>query len=171
MVEPGIYATEWAGSSAKRASGLPAYAGVHAEAHRRCWMNQATPVLPPPALLTIVDTQSPPLRALFGVAPLGIVRSVYTERLNAWGVAARRCLGACLGIIAVRAGDETDASATVVRWRHNTRRRSITKARCVRVVRARHDRHQRADPGSTGELQLRRLGQSAAPASSAASLT
>jgi hypothetical protein len=36
------------------------------------------------ALLKIVDTQEPPLRVLFGTAPLNIIDSIYKDRLKHW---------------------------------------------------------------------------------------
>jgi NAD(P)-dependent dehydrogenase (short-subunit alcohol dehydrogenase family) len=87
LIEPGIYATDWAGSSAKRAHGLPAYAGVReqaAEATAAMLGEPGDPAATASALLKIVDTEKPPLRALFGVVPLGLVRSAYEERLDAW---------------------------------------------------------------------------------------
>jgi len=56
LIEPGGFATDWGGSSARHAEPHDAYAGVH----------------------------EPPLRAFFGSRPLGIAEKHYERRLATW---------------------------------------------------------------------------------------
>jgi len=85
LVEPGSFATDWAGSSAVHADPLPAYEDL------RRTMAQLTagavyedPVNAGPALLDIVDAENPPLRVFFGSSNLALVESTYQKRLDTW---------------------------------------------------------------------------------------
>jgi NAD(P)-dependent dehydrogenase (short-subunit alcohol dehydrogenase family) len=87
LVEPGGYATDWGGSSARHAAPLPAYDEVHAmveatRAARRT--NPGDPAASSAALLQVVDAAEPPLRIFFGLAPLGIAEADYESRLATW---------------------------------------------------------------------------------------
>jgi NAD(P)-dependent dehydrogenase (short-subunit alcohol dehydrogenase family) len=85
LVEPGGFATDWAGSSAVHTRHLPAYDGVR-EAFASA-MSGATfgdPTAVGPALLRIVDAENPPVRVFFGTVPLHLVPPVYAERLKTW---------------------------------------------------------------------------------------
>jgi NAD(P)-dependent dehydrogenase (short-subunit alcohol dehydrogenase family) len=88
LVEPGGFATDWAGSSAVHATPIPEYDPVRAAL--RAGMAQLPPAFigdpkaAGPALLTIVDAAEPPLRVFFGVMPHHIVPGVYAERLKTW---------------------------------------------------------------------------------------
>ncbi|GAP52930.1 SDR family oxidoreductase [Streptomyces azureus] len=85
LVEPGGFATDWAGSSATFAERLPAYDDLRA-ALAANWSNieGGDPTATGAALLKIVDADNPPLRVFFGTSPLHLVPQVYAERLKAW---------------------------------------------------------------------------------------
>jgi NAD(P)-dependent dehydrogenase (short-subunit alcohol dehydrogenase family) len=85
LVEPGGYATDWAGSSAAQARPLPAYDGVReAIAAALAGAPVGDPAAAGLALLKVVDAENPPLRVFFGAFPLQIVRRAYAERLEVW---------------------------------------------------------------------------------------
>ncbi len=86
LIEPTGYATDWAGSSAKRATELPAYEPVrqHAARARARRFTPGDPVATRDAVLRLVDTPSPPLRLFLGEAPLGIATADYESRLASW---------------------------------------------------------------------------------------
>jgi NAD(P)-dependent dehydrogenase (short-subunit alcohol dehydrogenase family) len=86
LIEPGGFATDWGGSSARHASAMPAYDGVREQAASRP-SRRGTPGDPKAtgkAILTLVDAAEPPLRVFFGEAPLGIVTADYESRLATW---------------------------------------------------------------------------------------
>jgi NAD(P)-dependent dehydrogenase (short-subunit alcohol dehydrogenase family) len=87
IVEPGAFATDWAGPSARRAQELVAYADKH-EAFRQRRANVATssgdPRASAEAVLRIVDAEEPPLRCFLGAVPLGIAEQDYEGRLATW---------------------------------------------------------------------------------------
>jgi NAD(P)-dependent dehydrogenase (short-subunit alcohol dehydrogenase family) len=86
LIEPGGYSTDWSGSSAGRATELPAYADLRERAN--AWRAQrgkpGDPVATRDAVLKIVDSDDPPLRVFFGEAPLGIATADYESRLATW---------------------------------------------------------------------------------------
>jgi NAD(P)-dependent dehydrogenase (short-subunit alcohol dehydrogenase family) len=85
LVEPGGFATDWAGSSAVHAEPNPAYDHLRAAmAQRRGGAKYGDPAAAGPALLRIVDAENPPLRVLFGSQPLEIVKHIYAQRLQTW---------------------------------------------------------------------------------------
>jgi NAD(P)-dependent dehydrogenase (short-subunit alcohol dehydrogenase family) len=87
LIEPGGYATDWGGSSAKHATALPAYAPVHeaaAEARRTRTSQPGDPVATRAAVLKVVDAEKPPLRIFFGDGPLAIATRDYESRLATW---------------------------------------------------------------------------------------
>lgn len=85
LVEPGGYATDWAGSSATHAEPLPAYQPLReAMAARSGGATMGDPAAAGPTLLEIVDAEQPPLRVLFGVQPIQIVKGLYAQRLATW---------------------------------------------------------------------------------------
>jgi NAD(P)-dependent dehydrogenase (short-subunit alcohol dehydrogenase family) len=87
IIEPGAYATDWAGPSAKTASPLPDYDPVRAIAAEQRRARVATPGDPPAtrgAVLAIVDAEKPPLRVFFGDGPLRIATADYESRLAEW---------------------------------------------------------------------------------------
>lgn len=87
LVEPGGFATDWGGPSARHATPLPAYEEAHAQA--AAWRATRTTDLGDPsasaeAILRVVDAENPPLRVFFGAAPLGIATADYEQRLATW---------------------------------------------------------------------------------------
>ncbi|GAA1642605.1 SDR family oxidoreductase [Actinoplanes couchii] len=85
LVEPGGFATDWAGSSAVRATPQPAYQPLRdAMAARAGGAQYGDPAAAGPALLQIVDAENPPLRVLFGSQPTQIVKHLYAQRLQTW---------------------------------------------------------------------------------------
>jgi NAD(P)-dependent dehydrogenase (short-subunit alcohol dehydrogenase family) len=86
LIEPGGFATDWAGPSARNAAQLPAYDGVRerALAARARRFSPGDPVATRAAVLTLVDAPEPPLRLFLGEAPLGIATADYESRLAAW---------------------------------------------------------------------------------------
>lgn len=88
LVEPGPYATEWSGPSAKHAVPLPAYDSVREESDRararRVGHGSGDPAATAAAVLELVDAPHPPLRAFLGDGPLAIARQDYESRLAEW---------------------------------------------------------------------------------------
>jgi NAD(P)-dependent dehydrogenase (short-subunit alcohol dehydrogenase family) len=85
LVEPGGFATDWAGSSAAHAEPNPAYQPIRgAMAARAGGAQYGDPAAAGPALLQIVDADNPPLRVLFGSQPTQIVKHLYAQRLQTW---------------------------------------------------------------------------------------
>ncbi|MFD6556012.1 SDR family oxidoreductase [Streptomyces sp. NPDC058398] len=87
LIEPGGFATDWAGSSSSTSEQLPAYAEFHKEVQEQRRKRVGTPGDPrasAAAVLEIVDADEPPLRCFFGAAPLGIARADYEQRLATW---------------------------------------------------------------------------------------
>jgi len=85
LVEPGGFATDWSGASASFAEQLPAYDGLRAalaEGWRDVKLGDPTAV--GPALLKIVDADTPPLRVFFGTEGLDMIPHVYADRLKTW---------------------------------------------------------------------------------------
>jgi NAD(P)-dependent dehydrogenase (short-subunit alcohol dehydrogenase family) len=86
LVEPGGYSTDWSGSSAGRATPLPAYDELREKT--AAWRAQrgtpGDPAATRDAILEIVDAENPPLRVFFGEAPLGIATADYESRLATW---------------------------------------------------------------------------------------
>jgi NAD(P)-dependent dehydrogenase (short-subunit alcohol dehydrogenase family) len=83
IVEPGGYATEWAGPSATYSAPEPAYDGLR-RAMEGIELTLGDPASAASALLKIVDTEEPPLRVIFGRQPYDAVQQVYAERLKTW---------------------------------------------------------------------------------------
>jgi NAD(P)-dependent dehydrogenase (short-subunit alcohol dehydrogenase family) len=85
LIEPGGFATDWGGSSAKHAEPLEAYEHVHeASERRRAGNRPGDPVASAEAVIRIVDAEEPPLRVFFGTAPLPIAERDYESRLATW---------------------------------------------------------------------------------------
>ena len=89
LVEPGGFATDWAGPSSKRSESLPAYAEAREtmERERRSRAGSGGPGDPKAssaALLKIVDASEPPLRVFFGNAPIDIAKADYARRIATW---------------------------------------------------------------------------------------
>ena len=85
LVEPGGFATDWAGSSAVHAAPNPAYDQIRqAMAERASGAQYGDPTAAGPALLHVIDAEQPPLRVLFGSQPTQIVKHLYAQRLQTW---------------------------------------------------------------------------------------
>ncbi len=87
LIEPGGFSTDWAGPSSKRATPLPEYDEVHAEADRKRSQRMPTPGDPTAsarAILKVVDATPPPLRVFFGEKPLELAKADYASRLANW---------------------------------------------------------------------------------------
>jgi NAD(P)-dependent dehydrogenase (short-subunit alcohol dehydrogenase family) len=87
LIEPGGFATDWAGSSARHSAELPDYAELHeqtAQARRKRVGTPGDPVASAAAVLKVVDAEEPPLRVFLGSAPLGIATADYESRLATW---------------------------------------------------------------------------------------
>jgi NAD(P)-dependent dehydrogenase (short-subunit alcohol dehydrogenase family) len=87
LVEPGLFGTDWAGSSAKHAASLPAYASRHQDANaltESILGEPSDPTATAAALLTVVDAENPPLRIIFGATMLPIVKNFYQDRITGW---------------------------------------------------------------------------------------
>jgi NAD(P)-dependent dehydrogenase (short-subunit alcohol dehydrogenase family) len=85
IVEPGGFATEWGGPSAKRAAQIPAYdcARVKIAAFRSTNV-PGDPEATGPAMLKVVDAEQPPLRIFFGSGGLPMTRAEYARRIATW---------------------------------------------------------------------------------------
>jgi NAD(P)-dependent dehydrogenase (short-subunit alcohol dehydrogenase family) len=81
LVEPGGFATDWAGASATFATPNPAYDALRSGG---AGMSMPEPVGFGPAILDVVDADPAPLRVFFGQLPTQIVPSVYEQRLATW---------------------------------------------------------------------------------------
>ncbi|WP_366943441.1 SDR family NAD(P)-dependent oxidoreductase [uncultured Williamsia sp.] len=81
-VEPGPYATNFAGGGLGRSEHLAAYDGVRDRIDRSGW-TLGDPVATRAAILDIVDAENPPSRIVLGRALDGIERD-YAERLRIW---------------------------------------------------------------------------------------
>ncbi|MGY1826622.1 SDR family oxidoreductase [Blastococcus sp. SYSU DS0541] len=87
IIEPGAYATDWAGSSARHAAPEPAYDDFRvqaAEARKARAGNPGDPLATREAVLQLVDMEDPPLRVFFGDGPLSIATRDYESRLAEW---------------------------------------------------------------------------------------
>jgi NAD(P)-dependent dehydrogenase (short-subunit alcohol dehydrogenase family) len=87
LIEPGGFATDWGGASARHAEPLEAYADVHeASRSRRAAGAQVAgdPHASAEAIMRIVDSEVPPLRCFLGRVPLGVAESDYEGRLATW---------------------------------------------------------------------------------------
>jgi NAD(P)-dependent dehydrogenase (short-subunit alcohol dehydrogenase family) len=87
LIEPGGFATDWGGPSAKHAEPLAAYDEFRehvAEQRARRAAGRGDPAASAQAVLRIVDADDPPLRVFFGAAPLGIAEADYESRLATW---------------------------------------------------------------------------------------
>lgn len=85
LVEPTGYATEWSTASAVRTAAMPAYEGVRARA-ALAWRDRTpgNPQATAEALLRLVDSEDPPLRAFLGKGLLEMVQAEYAQRLETW---------------------------------------------------------------------------------------
>ncbi len=88
IIEPGGYATDWAGDSAKRTEPIAAYDAfrekVDEDRKSRNSAGPGDPTASAAAVLAIVDADEPPLRVFLGAAPLGIAKADYAGRIETW---------------------------------------------------------------------------------------
>lgn len=86
LVEPGPYATDWAGASATHATPIAAYDSVRAALAARSLPPEVygDPAAVGPAILRLVDSATPPLRLFLGVLPTMLVPGTYQARLAEW---------------------------------------------------------------------------------------
>src|SRR6267154_4833549 len=85
IVEPGGYATDWGGPSAKRSTQMPAYDGARAVIAAFRGNNvPGDPDATGPAILKVVDAKDPPLRIFFGSGGLPLTRAEYARRIETW---------------------------------------------------------------------------------------
>jgi len=88
LVEPGGFATDWAGSSAVHANPNPAYDAMRSTmAEQRKSMPAGMtgdPKAAGRAILKVVDAELPPLRVFFGTVPTQMVPHLYAQRLKTW---------------------------------------------------------------------------------------
>jgi NAD(P)-dependent dehydrogenase (short-subunit alcohol dehydrogenase family) len=85
IVEPGGFATDWGGPSAKRAAPMTAYDGARAaiEGVRSKYV-PGDPDATGLAILKVVDAKDPPLRIFFGSSGLPMTRAEYARRIETW---------------------------------------------------------------------------------------
>src|ERR1700723_1610504 len=85
IVEPGGYATDWGGPSAKHAKPMDVYDSARAAiAAVRSGSMPGDPDATGPAILKVVDAKDPPLRIFFGSAGLPMTREEYARRIETW---------------------------------------------------------------------------------------
>lgn len=87
LIEPGLFATDWAGSSARRATPISDYAQGHDDAAATLAQVLGAPSDPATTvsdLLNVVDAPKPPLRVIFGPQMLPVVEQFHQERVRTW---------------------------------------------------------------------------------------
>ncbi len=86
LVEPGPYATDWAGASATHAAPMAAYDPVRTAlaAQQMPADVYGDPAAVGPAILALVDADAPPLRLFLGVLPTMMVPATFQARLAEW---------------------------------------------------------------------------------------
>ena len=85
LIEPGGFATDWRGPSAKRAEPNPAYDAARAlNETLRARNAPGDPRATASAILKVVDAAEPPLRVFFGSGGLAMARREYAQRLETW---------------------------------------------------------------------------------------
>lgn len=85
IVEPGFFGTDWADTSARWSDGMTEYDFVReASLARRSAQAAGDPKAAAQALLEIVDSENPPLRALFGSTVAARITEIYQQRLQTW---------------------------------------------------------------------------------------
>jgi len=94
LVEPAGYATDWGGPSAKHSAPMDAYQPAReAMRARGSGIALGKPEATAEAILALVDSAEPPLRAFLGTMTLPLVERVYQSKLDVWkawwSVAAR----------------------------------------------------------------------------------
>jgi NAD(P)-dependent dehydrogenase (short-subunit alcohol dehydrogenase family) len=87
LIEPGGFATDWGGASAKRAAPSPTYDKLReevAKTRETRWASPGDPTATSAAIMAVVDAENPPLRIFLGSAPLAMATADYESRLATW---------------------------------------------------------------------------------------
>jgi len=87
LIEPGAFATDWGGASARHSARHDAYTSAHEamDAYRATHRGgRGDPSATAEAILRIVDADEPPLRAFLGSTALATVEPDYESRLATW---------------------------------------------------------------------------------------
>jgi NAD(P)-dependent dehydrogenase (short-subunit alcohol dehydrogenase family) len=85
IVEPGGFATDWGGTSAKRAAQMNIYEGARQKmAAVRSNSTAGDPNATGSAILKLVDAAEPPLRIFLGSGGLPMTRAEYARRIETW---------------------------------------------------------------------------------------
>ncbi|MFE3191862.1 SDR family oxidoreductase [Nocardia sp. NPDC059240] len=85
LIEPGGFATDWSGPSARHATPHPAYEPIRVGRNAtRNSIRRGEPTATRTAILTVVDAEQPPLRLFLGELPLTIATADYESRLATW---------------------------------------------------------------------------------------
>lgn len=88
LIEPGLFGTDWAGTSAIHATPQSQYNTLRDTANAQIATMPpeliGDPTAAASAILTIADADKPPLRVLFGTLPTMIVPTLYADRLATW---------------------------------------------------------------------------------------
>jgi NAD(P)-dependent dehydrogenase (short-subunit alcohol dehydrogenase family) len=87
LVEPALFKTDWAGTSARHSRSNEAYAAAYQsyeDSLRAMQAEVGDPHRSAAALLELVDAQRPPLRAFFGKLALPNVKEAYRRRIENW---------------------------------------------------------------------------------------
>jgi short-subunit dehydrogenase len=85
LFEPGGYATDWRGSSARRAAPMAEYDGLRDRMRARsAGQKLEYPSATTQAILAVVDAPEPPLRLFLGNVELIVARQAYANRVSTW---------------------------------------------------------------------------------------
>jgi NAD(P)-dependent dehydrogenase (short-subunit alcohol dehydrogenase family) len=87
LIEPGGFATDWAGPSAKRSTPSDVYDTLRqevAEWRAKRWRAPGDPSATGAVVLKLLDAEDPPLRIFLGEGPLEIAEADYAQRLATW---------------------------------------------------------------------------------------
>ena len=85
LIEPGGYATDWAGASAHRSTAMPLYQPIR-DAMMASMAGASLPgaETTAEAILALVDAAQPPKRLLLGAFAHGMAIKLYEERVEVW---------------------------------------------------------------------------------------
>jgi NAD(P)-dependent dehydrogenase (short-subunit alcohol dehydrogenase family) len=84
-IEPGGFATDWSGPSAKHSDHMEEYAAIwEGRRNQAASAKRGDPKASAAAVLRIVDADEPPLRVFFGTTPLSVATKDYESRLAVW---------------------------------------------------------------------------------------
>ncbi|WP_307864745.1 SDR family oxidoreductase [Allobranchiibius sp. CTAmp26] len=87
LIEPGGFSTDWSGPSSKHSTELSAYDETRKKVMEQRQQRNAEPGDPTAsatAVLKLVDSDEPPLRAFFGSGPIQIAKADYESRIANW---------------------------------------------------------------------------------------